>query len=680
VQLDWAVSRLEDLIIPESKRWRDRHVFDKTTPSLSLEEGITMDSGADTLYTITNTVPSTIRSLADLRTTHCSRDDVGNDLNIWSDSIQNNCHQTPALVAPLLEYSWGNVNPQHIQQWVGASNKSQHVIEDISSQDRPLFDAGLEEMRTWTSNTYTSSGYLELLRRDTNPAWAMTPEIRVCLSDLRQAYSAFAKVEASVTRTIAQLSSGDSIQGMGDVSGTITDLREQEWPERLHRAGQHLQEVLKTAVVLPTPLIRVTAALVDNVDPLVHQYKAKLGAMLFSLSTQEQFATQTPQLVVQMSSFSSLGKITFWAWKREVLSALECSDISKQHWPEIILQHVLPPAINSIPDASKNKVELLLQDLSSSYGDPSITVAALLREHINLGPVPDPTTYTKAALKMVRLHDEVLDKSRALLDCQDTPEAMNNVYSDEFCEMLIDLLPQSVREHNSSLTYLSGPTQQSNALKYITFCSIIDSLKMTLPYQIPMDYPHYGMNDLSTAASHQQNNSQTEEVLLLTNPAQETDLAGHVSQYKHTDIELTRQVDDETPRLRKENMTQSDLVLSLWQDTPAESMAIRIMQNPPCTQKNSLQTSGASSPCIEGGTEDTGPIHTAYTWEWVGILILVVVLGQQLAQKFFNIFREHDTFESGTHFVGGGGSNITWAFPGMRISVQTVWKLSQTKQ
>ena len=89
-------------------------MFDKTTPSLSLEEGIAMDSGADTLYTVTNTVPSAIRSLADLRAIHCSRDDMVNDLNIWSDSIQNNCHQTPTLVAPLLEYSWGNVSPQHI--------------------------------------------------------------------------------------------------------------------------------------------------------------------------------------------------------------------------------------------------------------------------------------------------------------------------------------------------------------------------------------------------------------------------------------------------------------------------------------------------------------------------------------------------------------------------------------
>ena len=105
--------------------------------------------------------------------------------------------------------------------------------------------------------------------------------------------------------------------------------------------------------------------------------------------------------------------------------------------------------------------QLIIQDLSSSYGDPGITVSALFREHINLGPVPDPTIYTKAALQMVRLHDDVLDKSRALLDCQDTPEAMDNVYSDVFCEMLVGLLPQSIREHNPLFT---GLTQQSNAL------------------------------------------------------------------------------------------------------------------------------------------------------------------------------------------------------------------------
>ena len=321
-----------------------------------------MDPGADTLYAITNAAPSGILTLADSRSTHCSRDDMINDLNIWSDSHQNKCHQTPTLVIPSLAYSWGNANPQHMQQRVGVSDNLQHMIEDISPQDQPLFTAGLAEMRTWTSKTYTSSGLLELLRRDTSPAWAMAPEIRECLSDLRQAYSVFTKVEASVTRTIAQLSSGDSAQGMGDIPGTITDLVEQEWPERLHRAGQQLRKVLRTAAVLPLPLIRVTAALVDNVDPLVYQYKTKLGDMQSSQTTQEQFATQPPQSVVQMSSFSSLGTITFWAWRREVVSALECSDIPKQQWPKIILQHVLPPAINSITDASKNQVDLLLQD------------------------------------------------------------------------------------------------------------------------------------------------------------------------------------------------------------------------------------------------------------------------------------------------------------------------------
>ena len=120
----------------------------------------------------------------------------------------------------------GNANPQHMQQRVGVSDNLQHMIEDISPQDRPLFTAGLAEMWTWTSKTYTSSGLLELLRRDPIPVWAMAPEMKVCLSDLRQAYSAFAQVESSVMRTIAQLSSGDSAQGMGDVSGTLKELVE----------------------------------------------------------------------------------------------------------------------------------------------------------------------------------------------------------------------------------------------------------------------------------------------------------------------------------------------------------------------------------------------------------------------------------------------------------------------
>ena len=180
VLLDWAVSRLEDLITLASKRWSDRHVFDNATPSLSLEEGRTMDPGADTLYAITNE--------ADSRSTHCSRDAMINDLNIWSDSHQNKCHQTPTLVVPLLEYSWGNVNLQHMQQQTGAADNLQHMSDNISPQDWPLFTAGLAEMWTWTSKTYTPSGLLELLRRDPIPVWAMAPEMKVCLSDLRQAY------------------------------------------------------------------------------------------------------------------------------------------------------------------------------------------------------------------------------------------------------------------------------------------------------------------------------------------------------------------------------------------------------------------------------------------------------------------------------------------------------------
>ena len=127
------------------------------------------------------------------------------------------------------------MNLQHMQTHTEAADNLQHTLDDISPQDQPLFTAGLAEMWTWTSETSTPSG---LLRRD--PVWATAPEMKVYLSDLRQAYSAFAQVESSVMRTIAQLSSGDSAQGMGDVSGTLTELVEQGWPERLHRAGKHL--------------------------------------------------------------------------------------------------------------------------------------------------------------------------------------------------------------------------------------------------------------------------------------------------------------------------------------------------------------------------------------------------------------------------------------------------------
>ena len=96
-------------------------------------------------------------------------------------------------------------------------------------------------MWTWTSETSTPSGLLEILRRDPIPVWAAAPEMKVYLTDLRQAYSEFAQVESSVMQTIAQLSSGDSAQGMGDVSGTLKELVEQGWPERLYRAGKHLR-------------------------------------------------------------------------------------------------------------------------------------------------------------------------------------------------------------------------------------------------------------------------------------------------------------------------------------------------------------------------------------------------------------------------------------------------------
>ena len=110
-------------------------------------------------------------------------------------------------------------------------------------------------------------------------------------------------------------------------------------------------------------------------------------------------------------------------------------------------------------------------------------------------------------------------------------------------------------------------------------------------------------------------------------------------------------------------MTQSDLALSLWQDTPSDSMALRTMQNPLCAQTIPLQPSGASSPCVKGGTEDTKPVHTTYIWVLVGILMMIValvpILGHRLAQKGFDLFREHNTMESGTHFVGGGAATLS---------------------
>ena len=54
---------------------------------------------------------------------------------------------------------------------------------------------------------------------------------------------------------------------------------------------------------------------------------------------------------------------------------------------------------------------------------------------------------------------------------------------------------------------------------------------------------------------------------------QETNLARHASNTDHEDLGPIKWFDNNALRQRKEEMTQADLALSLWQDTPSDSMA-----------------------------------------------------------------------------------------------------------
>ena len=112
---------------------------------------------------------------------------------------------------------------------------------------------------------------------------------------------------------------------MGDVSGTIKELVEQEWPKRLATAGEQLKVVCTAAAILPLPLLKLVLSQVDNMDSLISQYELKLDAMLSSQKIQEHFPMQPTQTRLPMNSYSSTGTLTFWVWRKEVLATLGCS-------------------------------------------------------------------------------------------------------------------------------------------------------------------------------------------------------------------------------------------------------------------------------------------------------------------------------------------------------------------
>jgi hypothetical protein len=113
---------------------------------------------------------------------------------------------------------------------------------------------------------------LEVLKKDPIPVWAAAPPMTAKLTVLRQAYSAFTQGETSVKNIIAQLSSADTLPGMGEVLGTIMNLEAQEWPTKLAKAGEQLEKVCMTAAILPLPLLRLATTQAGNAVSLISQH------------------------------------------------------------------------------------------------------------------------------------------------------------------------------------------------------------------------------------------------------------------------------------------------------------------------------------------------------------------------------------------------------------------------
>ena len=76
------------------------------------------------------------------------------------------------------------------------------------------------------------------------------------LTDLRLAYSTFINIEATIKDIITQLSATDPHSGMGGMQSTIMNLKVQNWPSSLTKAGEDLEKVCMTAAILPHPLLR----------------------------------------------------------------------------------------------------------------------------------------------------------------------------------------------------------------------------------------------------------------------------------------------------------------------------------------------------------------------------------------------------------------------------------------
>ena len=167
-----------------------------------------------------------------------------------------------------------------------------------------------------------------------------------------------------------------------------------------------------------------------------------------------------------------------------MLAALGLSGMPRDQWAEVLLRHISLPDLHKITSTSKGNINHILDDLRCHYGDPHTIMATLFRCHIALGPIPDPIIYKQAALSLAKSHSQVLASSAALLNCADTPGASKSVYSNEFCKMLVDLLPPGVQNEDPLLRDSSKSTLQSNIYRYTAFTHKVKTWMTLLPYEL----------------------------------------------------------------------------------------------------------------------------------------------------------------------------------------------------
>ena len=205
-----------------------------------------------------------------------------NDGRLPWDNIFNGEWQRLLPLRASVDYSV--VSPSlDVQITTGADELLQHIMLNIPPKDQPFFTAELTDIQlNWSPDQILHSGILEVLKKDPIPVWAATPPMTALLTDLRQAYSTFIQVEASVKNIITQLSSAGTHPGMSEMPSTIMNLEAQEWPSRLAKAGEQLEKVCMAAAILPLPLLRLATTQAGNAVSLISQYKSTLDNLRLS--------------------------------------------------------------------------------------------------------------------------------------------------------------------------------------------------------------------------------------------------------------------------------------------------------------------------------------------------------------------------------------------------------------